>query len=275
MDGFYVVLTISFALGVAVAIGSMLALLCSFIESIFYKITGRIRLKKIRKLKEYKKEPVKYLKELKENAMRSKDIVRMLGIAAIMAVFGCWLTPKVKLLGVTSGISAGLIAYSWLDKYKKKGVRLQKLRDIITIYDALAVYIPMGKNLQTVLENVLSLLKELRTPVENCLKEYLYKSKKEAILSLENSCGIEEAGLLVSVLLQVSDTGRFELSGPEGSRLENIRTSFHETRQEMMPMQNQLVNLLPFMVGVSIAIYIMGRHAVDMLNSFNGTDFLK
>jgi hypothetical protein len=267
-------LTFLFALGVALAISCLLALVCNITESFYYKVTGKLRLKKLRKLNEYKKEPVRYLKELKENAVRNKDLARMLTIAAALAVFGCLVTPKLKVFGITTGISIGLIAYSWLDKYKAKGVRLQKLRDIITIYDSLAVYVPMGKNLQTVLENVVPLLKVLKTPIENCLKVYPY-NPKEAILTLENSCEVEEAGLLVSVLLQVSSTGRFELSGPEGSRLENIRTSFHETRQEMMPMHNQVVNLLPFLVGVAIAIYIMGRHAVDAINSFNGTDLLK
>ncbi|OPY63689.1 MAG: hypothetical protein A4E56_00412 [Pelotomaculum sp. PtaU1.Bin065] len=243
------------------------------IEFFYYKFTGRLKLKKLKKLKEYRKEPVKYLKELKENAQRNQDIVKMASIATVLAVFGCWILPKAKIFGITTGMSVGLMAYSWFEKYKKKGVRLEKLRDIITIYDALAVYMPMGKNLQTVLESVSPLLKKLKTPVENCLKMYPYNAK-EAILSLEKSCGLEEAGLLVSVLLQVSSTGRFELSGPEGNRLENIRTSFHDTRQEMMPMHNQLVNLLPFLVGVSIAIYVMGRHALDMLNSFNAMKFM-
>ncbi|ABO49365.1 hypothetical protein Dred_0827 [Desulforamulus reducens MI-1] len=267
------VLFVTGSLGIGIAAAAVSSEVANVVERIYENINGQVQLRKLRRVEQQRTDPIKYLKGLKEQALKQRETIQVFTIAMTLGLFGLWIAPMFKSLGFAGGTSLGFLLYSWYIRQHEKGVRLKKLTEAVLIYDAMNVYIPTGRNLTQTLESILPSLKVLRQPIEKFLNRYP-SDPKQAKLLLEQDLNFDEAGLLVNVMLQVASTGRLEVTSSEAVRLEDIRKSMHQTSQAMRPTYIQLVNLLPLLCGASLVIYIVGKHALDTIKALNSTNMM-
>ncbi|MTI84373.1 MAG: hypothetical protein FH756_10810 [Firmicutes bacterium] len=265
------------ALGFALAFAGLGVLITNGAEAIYYKLTGKINLKKLYKKKQEATDPVKTLKSWHEDFEKNKELINMSVVVLAMGfLFALIVSGKtLKIYGFVSGTGAGALLYSMFSKNKKKGVRLKKLREAMLIYDAVNVFGETGENLPNTLERILPALDVLRPAIEKFIKRYPYESK-EAVLDMEKDMDFPEASLLTSVLLQViASGGNNMITTSEGVRMETIRKTMYKTEIAVRPLYRQLVLFLPLIVGMSMVLYALGSHVLDSLSAFNSSNIMK
>ncbi|ABO49491.1 hypothetical protein Dred_0956 [Desulforamulus reducens MI-1] len=264
---------------VGLGVGIITAYTLYAVFLLFQRLVARIQHKQsIKKASRFSKlNPIEHLKlkgQVKKSNKEQKEILFVtIGSGLFLAITLPGITGK--LLGFPFGILLGAIGYLRYTKIMRERRYGQKLKEAILLYDSLMIYMERGDNLQQALERSLPLLKLLKTPVEKCLKKYPY-NPIEAIAEMEKNMNFDEAGILISILLQLQNNNQgAHVGGPEAVRLENLRKSLLRTNIKLRPMFQQFQLYLPLFCGFSLIAYCYYRHYKEQMGSLNPLDLIK
>jgi len=190
-----------------------------------------------------------------------------------------------KFVGFVLGACAGMFIYMQYDRMKRGGDKTRQLKEAVLLHDAVDVFTSYGYSVQQALEKSLPVLKTLRPAVERCLSRYPYEPVK-SIIGLGDDLKFEEAGTLVSILLQLhtdgarmqqfakdgSNNSSMHITGSEAVRLEKIRRSITRTSIALRPTYQQFRLYLPLIAGASLIFYCMIRHVQVQFGSLTGAN---
>ena len=217
-------------------------------------------------------EKLKVVKKKSDNEEIRKLALISFGFGAFLA----FSMPGIiaKIYGFLLGSVIAALIYIKYDNFKKGGDNAERLKEAILLYDAVEVFTSRGMGVQQALKKSLPLLKSLRPAVEKCLKKLPY-APAESIVEMEKDMGFEEAGILVSVLLQLLAGGTGNtLAGTEAVRLEKIRRALVRKKLSMRPTYQQFQLYVPFACGVAIVLYVLLRHVQTQFASMTGAEMI-
>lgn len=221
--------------------------------------------------------PIERLKlkgQLKRQTKQGKEVMMLaLGSGFLLALtlpgwFG-------KLIGFFIGALLA-IAGSWIyEVTKQRRCEAQKIKETILLYDTVLIYHSRGYNLYQILEKALPLLNILKPAIEKCLMNYPH-GPMEAIAQLEKDLDFDEAGILVSVLLQIKTSGDgAHISGPEAVRLEALRESLFMRNIALRPMYQEYQLYIPLVCGFVMIAWCYYRYIQERFGDFNAVTFIK
>lgn len=180
-----------------------------------------------------------------------------------------------KIIGFLIGALLA-IGGRWIYKITiKRGNEAQKIKEAILLYDTVLIYHSRGYNLYQILEKTLPLLKILKPAIETCLMNYPH-GPIEAISQLEKDLDFDEAGILVSVLLQIKASGEgAHISGPEAVRLEALRESLFMRNIALRPMYQEYQLYIPLVCGFVMIAWCYLRYIQERFGDFNAVTIVK
>ncbi len=275
MVGKLILVPLSVSIGIAGA--GVIYLVIELYEAVYSKITGRLSLtRKLKRQRKSSKNLVGYLVEIRQASQKNRELVNGLLISLATGAVFAFIVPGLlaRVFAFFIGFSVGTILNFFMSRYQGRINRMKKLKEAVLIYDTIDIYTDTGESLPSALEKVLPSLDVLKSPVEKFIKEYPY-GPTEAVVRMEKEMGIEEAGILASVMLQVMRTGSIgEISSAEGVRMENIRKTAYRADIAVRPIYRQVVLFLPLGLALTLVLYILGKHAVSSLMFMNAGQYL-
>lgn len=262
-------------LGIGIITAYTLYAVLLLFKGLIERIQNKQRTKKASRFS--KLNPIEHLKLRGEIDNSSKEKKKTLLVTLGSGLFLAITLPGItgKLIGFPLGVLLGTVGYLRYSKISRERGYSQKLKESILLYDSLMIYIERGDNLQQSLERTLPLLKLLKPAVEKCLKKYPY-NPIEAIADMEKDMAFDEAGILISILLQLQNNSQgAHVGGPEAVRLENLRKSLLRTNIKLRPLFQQFQLYLPLVCGFSLITYCYYRHYKEQMGSMNALDLIK
>lgn len=215
------------------------------------------------------------LVEKLKTVKKKDDSGELRKLALVSLGFGAFLAFSMpgfvaKIYGFLLGSVLAALVYVKYDNFRRGGDNAEKLKEAVLLYDAVEVFASRGLGVQQALKKSLPLLKSLRPAVEKCLKKFPY-APAESIAGMEKDMGFEEAGVLVSLLLQLLAGGSGStIASSEAVRLEKIRRALVRKKLSMRPTYQQFQLYVPFGCGVAIVLYVLVRHVQTQFASLTG-----
>lgn len=185
----------------------------------------------------------------------------------LIAVVVLWDTPAMH-VGAGLGILLGPVAvriYRWTQRDSVKHI---KLRECAILYEAIDLYTQAGYTVEQALKMGAVLTPAIRPAVERCLA-YWPQGPLRALEKMGGDIGLEEAEILISVLMQAVKAGPERVAGllgEESTKLEELRQTMAEVRIAAKPVYQTAYFILPLAANMGIVLSVMSYRMIVMLN---------
>jgi Flp pilus assembly protein TadB len=168
-------------------------------------------------------------------------------------------TP-VMLIGAGIGILVGPVVahiYRWTKRDKTKNI---KIRECAALYEAIDLYTQAGYTVEQSLRMGSILTPTIRPHIDRCLS-YWPQGSIRALERLGGDLGIEEADILISVLMQAEKAGPERVAGllsEESTKLEELRQTMAEIKIAAKPIYQTAYFILPLAANMGIVLSVLG-----------------
>lgn len=206
-----------------------------------------------------------------QNRQGYKNVLQLLlgalagAILTLSVVWDSELKAVISVLGANIGF-----AVIWVyHRVREKTLKMQKLRGLAAIYEALVYYTRAGHNLRESLRLAGFLTPTLRPDIEHCVRRWLNGPEK-AVQEFAERVNIPEAQVLAGLLVHCIDSGMdFGESAmqAEAKSLEDIRRTLVEVKIASKPVYYAMYRALPLVAISGIIIGALGYRAINMLSA--------
>lgn len=185
------------------------------------------------------------------------------GILAVVLITQGNTTPGLLLVGMIGGFGLAKL-YLFIQKY---AVRAARLRETALLYLLVELGLKANHNLPQSLRVAASMTPGLAPHIERCLEKW--SNPYEALEYLGTAINLPEADTLISILMQVVETGPGRMQGAmtEGSRhLQNLRRALVKSQAAGRPIVFGVFRVLPLVGALGL---IIGPLIVRLVTWFN------
>ncbi|NSW82722.1 MAG: hypothetical protein HPY90_05515 [Syntrophothermus sp.] len=185
------------------------------------------------------------------------------GVLAVFAISQGKATPGLLILGMLIGFGVAEL-YLYIQKYAVRAIRL---RETALLYLLVELGLKANHNLPQSLRVAASMTPVLREHIERCLEKW--SNPYEALEYLGAKINLPEADALISILMQVVETGPGRMQGAmaEGSRhLQNLRRALVRSQAAGRPLVFSVFRMLPLVGACGL---IIGPLVVRLVTWFN------
>ncbi|KJS10683.1 MAG: hypothetical protein VR67_17540 [Peptococcaceae bacterium BRH_c8a] len=185
----------------------------------------------------------------------------------LIAVTLLWGTPVLH-LGAGLGILLSPVVvrlYSWTQRGRLKQI---KLRECAILYEAIDLYTHAGYTVEQALKMGAALTPSIRPAVERCLA-YWPQGPLRALERMGGDIGLEEAEILISVLMQAVKAGPERVAGllgEESVKLEELRQTMAEIKIAAKPIYMTAYYILPLAANMGIVLSTLGYRILFTLD---------
>ncbi len=186
----------------------------------------------------------------------------------LIAVIVLWGTPAIY-VGAGLGILFGPVAarvHRWTRRDRVKHI---KLRECAVLYEAIDLYTQAGYTVEQALKMGAVLTPTIRPAVERCLA-YWPQGPLRALEKMGGEIGLEEAEILISVLMQAVKAGPERVAGllgEESTKLEELRQNMAEVKMAAKPVYQTAYFILPLAANMGIVLSALGYRMLLTLDS--------
>ena len=176
------------------------------------------------------------------------------------------------MLFIAFGVGLGLIIGKLVEKIKKDKIYNAKVRELALISELIELFSMSGYQLNTILSLAIPLLSHIRPEVERCIARWPSGVDK-ALYALEKELNMEEAAVLVSVLVHANNIGveyAKQVLQEESRNLELIRKTLVELKIASKPIYYSVYRVIPFAAAIAMGIVPLVYNILDILKILIG-----
>ena len=219
------------------------------------------------KKKHKKKEKIKKEKTPEEKYKDKVQLLFMLCGAVIFGIISIETAMFLQLIVIGSGL--GFLSSKLYLHTHKITSRINKLKDIATLYESIDLFTKAGFNIRQSLQLSKILVPNIAEDIDKCINEWT----TGPVQALSNfgeriSTDLPEADVLTGILIQAEEGGIKNIQGimeQEANRIGDLRKAAAESRIALGPIFSTIYLFLPAASFLGVIISPLAYYAIQMI----------
>jgi hypothetical protein len=171
-------------------------------------------------------------------------------------------------LSILIGAGIGMVGQTIYRSISKSSKEFIIIRELALLYECIELFTKAGFTVRQSLQMSQTVVPHLRNKIRNCIDHWPFGPLR-ALEKLGSDIGIEQANILVGLLMQIEESGTKNISGAmaqEAVRLEEIREALVESRIAKKPIYSTVYMFLPVASVLGILIAPLAYRAIQMIS---------
>lgn len=199
---------------------------------------------------------------------QEKKVLISMFIGAV--ILGALLFKIIPLwLSMFIGAALGMVGQTIFRTVKESSNEFSIIRDLALLYECIELFSKAGFTVRQSLEMSQAIVPHLQSKIRACLDNWAFGPLR-ALEKFGEDIGIKQAEILVSLLMQIEESGTKNISGAmeeEAIRLEKMREALVESRIAKKPVYSAVYMFLPVASLLGILIAPLAYRAIQMIGS--------
>jgi hypothetical protein len=196
---------------------------------------------------------------------------RLVLIGAILGFIALIQYPPWFFFGAWFGSISGYGYIKLRQIFEKKRKQNLRRREILLVYETVSMYSALGYSLYECLSNAMTLVDEIKVPLERCLR-FWGQGSQRALMRFGKDVDLPEADVLVGILQRAANIGIESVShilAQEGNTMEKIRAFRAEQELSKRPIILTVYLFLPGIAFLGATLMPVGYYITQMIQSIN------